>query len=343
LIELPQNYCRPLRILITNVGIANRTGTEIVAMDLARGLLAAGHEPMIWAPQIRPDLVADLIAAGIPVVSRLEHLPSTPDVIHAHHHQETIEALRRFPQTPAIFVCHSAYWWHDTPPRHPNIRRWVGVDGLCRERLSRTPWVERDGISMIPNAVHLERFTRRDPLPIRPARALIFSNNAGAGTQIEPIREACHNMGIAVDCIGSGSGNQSTEPERALPRYDLVFAKARCALEAMAVGCAVVLADAAGLGYMVTNGNVRDYRRWNFGFGLLTRQLHPESIAQEIRRYDARDAALVTDCVRREASLEDAVTQYVSLYRAALAGVSQNRAARLPMIEESNSCYPETR
>jgi hypothetical protein len=196
---------------------------------------------------------------------------------------------------------------------------------------------------MIPNAVHLERFTRRDPLPLRPARALIFSNNAGAGTQIEPIREACHNMGIALDCIGSGSGNQSTEPERALPRYDLVFAKARCALEAMAVGCAVVLADAAGLGCMVTSGNVPDYRRWNFGFGLLTRQLHPESIAQEIRRYDARDAALVTDCVRREAALEDAVTQYVSLYRAALAGVSQNRAARLPMIEESNSGYPETR
>jgi hypothetical protein len=89
-----------LRILITNVGIANRTGTEIVVMDLARGLLAAGHEPMIWAPQIRPDLVADLIAAGIPVVSRLEHLLSTPDVIHAHHHQETIAALRCCPQTP---------------------------------------------------------------------------------------------------------------------------------------------------------------------------------------------------------------------------------------------------
>ena len=326
LIELPQEG-RPLRILITNVGIANRTGTEVVVMDLARGLAAAGHEPMIWAPQIRTALVADLVAAGIPVVSRLEHLPAAPHVIHAQHHQETIEALRRFPEAPAVFVCHSAHWWHDSPPRHSRIRRWVGVDGLCRDRLARTPWVERGRISMIPNAVHLQRFSRRDALPPRPANVLIFSNNAGPGTHLEPIREACRKMGIAVDCLGSGAGNQSTEPEQALPRYDLVFAKARCALEAMAVGCAVVLADASGLGSMVTSGNVQDYRRWNFGFGLLTRQLHPESIAQEIRRYDSRDAARVSSFVRRDAALDDAVSQYVSLYRAALAEVVQNGLA----------------
>ena len=33
------------RILITNVGIANRTGTEIVAMDLARAYRQAGMSP----------------------------------------------------------------------------------------------------------------------------------------------------------------------------------------------------------------------------------------------------------------------------------------------------------
>ena len=46
---------RPLRILITNVGIANRTGTEIVAMDLASWLLRLGHMPMIWAPLLDPS------------------------------------------------------------------------------------------------------------------------------------------------------------------------------------------------------------------------------------------------------------------------------------------------
>ena len=50
---------QPLRILITNVGIANRTGTEIVAMDLARAYQRSGHLPMIWAPTLDPALVAD--------------------------------------------------------------------------------------------------------------------------------------------------------------------------------------------------------------------------------------------------------------------------------------------
>ena len=43
----------------------------------------------------------------------------------------------------------------------------------------------------------------------------------------------------------------TSRPEELLPKYDLVFAKARCALEAMATGCAVVLCDFAGLGSMV--------------------------------------------------------------------------------------------
>lgn len=47
--------------------------------------------------------------------------------------------------------------------------------------------------------------------------------------------------------------------------YDLVFAKARCALEAMAVGCAVVLCDVGGLGPLVTRAQVQHLRRWNFG------------------------------------------------------------------------------
>ncbi len=60
-------------------------------------------------------------------------------------------------------------------------------------------------------------------------------------------------------------GTLVDDPERILPRYDLVFAKGRCALEAMAAGCAVIVCDAVGLGEMVTHGSVEEMRRWNFG------------------------------------------------------------------------------
>jgi len=309
---------RPLVILITNVGIANRTGTEIVVMDLASGLARLAHFPMIWAPTLDPAVAAPLVATGIPVVANLDDLPRAPDIVHGHHHLETIEALRRFPGVPAIHVCHSGYWWHDAPPRHPSIRRYVAVDEFCRERLSAAGWIDDNRIAVIPNAVDLDRHQPRPPLPDRPRRALVFSNYAGPETHVEPVREACRQMGIELETVGSGVGNATANPEQVLPPFDLVFAKARCAMEAMATGCAVILCDTAGLGTIVTSASVRDQRRWNFGYRLLRRPLSAELIIDEIRRYDSRDAAEVAAYMRENAGLDLAVQQYLALYRSVL-------------------------
>jgi hypothetical protein len=309
---------RPLRVLITNVGIANRTGTEIVTMDMASGLLRQGHMPMIWAPRTDPIVAAPLLAAGIPVVSKLDELPCVPDIIHGHHHLETIEALRHFPEVPAIFVCHSGYWWHDAPPRHPRIRRFVAVDEFCRERLTGMSWIEPSRIEVVANAVDLERYLPRTPLPRRPRRAVVFSNYAGPESHAEPIQEACRRMGIQSEIVGSGAGNASAAPERILPSFDLVFAKARCALEAMATGCAVILCDSSGLGTMVTSANVAELRRWNFGFRVLQRPLFPELMVEEIQHYDSTNAAEVSTYIRKNADLKSAVEQYLTLYRSVL-------------------------
>ena len=311
------NVDRPLRILITNVGIVNRTGTEIVTMDLASSLQRLGHIPMIWAPRLDPIVAAPLLAARIPAVATLGDLPCAPDIIHGHHHLETIEAVRHFPGVPAIFVCHSGYWWHDAPPRHPRIRRYVAVDEFCRERLAGMDWI-RSGVEVICNAVDMNRHVPRAPLPPRPRRAVIFSNYAGPGTHAEPIREACRRTGIELETVGSDAGNASDAPEKLLPGYDLVFAKARCALEAMATGCAVILCDTTGLGTMVTGANVRELRRWNFGFRILQRPLLPELIADEVRRYEPADALDVSKHIRENADLAGAVEQYLKLYRSVL-------------------------
>ena len=66
---------RRLRILITNIGIAERTGTEVVAMDLALGLARLGHFPMIWAPRVDPAVLDRLISAFNPAEGRAICLP----------------------------------------------------------------------------------------------------------------------------------------------------------------------------------------------------------------------------------------------------------------------------
>ena len=305
----------PWRVLIANLTLAGRTGTETVTRDLALGLQAAGHQPMVYARELG-GLAEDIRAAGIPVVSRLADLPDEPDVIHGHHHVETVAAVLRYPAAAALFVCHDRTAAASAPPRMGRIRRFVAVDFNCLERLTGDCGIPEQLTQVIPNVVDMERFRSRPPLPPRPTRAAIFSNYAAAGTHLEAVQAACAARHLPLDVIGAGVNNLSTAPEQVLGTYDLVFAKARCALEAMAVGAAVVLCDAAGLGAMVTSPELAHMRRWNFGQRLLCSPLDPEGIAHEIDRYDPVDATAVSTAIRQQADLGVAVAHYVALYAA---------------------------
>ena len=72
----------------------------------------------------------------------------------------------------------------------------------------------------------------------------MLSNSATADGYARAIVTACEAAGIGVEIVGLNAGNPSDTPELLIPAYDLVFAKGRTVLEAVAVGCAVVLADA---------------------------------------------------------------------------------------------------
>jgi hypothetical protein len=117
-----------------------------------------------------------------------------------------------------------------------------------------------------------------------------------------------------LDVVGSGVGRSLADPGEVIAEYDLVFAKAKSALEALAVGTAVVLCDYRGLGPMVTRAEFDALRRLNLGYRTLRHPLAPERILREIERYDARDAAEVSLRVREEAGLETALDRLVALY-----------------------------
>ena len=62
-------------------------------------------------------------------------MAEAPDVIHGHHHMETMTALLHFPGVPAIQFCHSWTLWEEMPAKFPRILRYVPVDHTCRDRL----------------------------------------------------------------------------------------------------------------------------------------------------------------------------------------------------------------
>jgi glycosyltransferase involved in cell wall biosynthesis len=253
---------------------------------------------------------------SVQVVDNLDQLATPPDLIHGQHHEETMTALLHFPGVPAVYFGHG---WEEIPPRFPRLYRYVAVDRNCYEWLVKEQAIPAERVSIILNFVDLQRFQTRPPLPSRPRRALVFSNYMRDGKQLQAIREACARTGIKLDFAGAGTGHPSARPEEILGQYDLVFAKARCALEALAVGTAVVLCDTTGVGPMVTTEGFDHLRQYNFGIRTLRNKFHPDVLAKEIARYDATDAAAVSQRIRDTASLAETTDEIIALYRTVLA------------------------
>jgi len=288
--------------------------------DVAAGLLARGHYPVVYSTVLGE--VAELLRQiTVPVVDDLDALGFVPDLIHGQHHLEAMTAISRFPDVPAVYFCHGWLPWQEMPPVHPSIRRYVAVDDLCAERLLTTHGVDPSCIETIYNGVDMDRFASRSALPDKPRSALIFSNYATSGGYPEAIRAACHRFGIErVDIAGTWSGQSASEPEKLLPQYDVVFGKARCALEAMAVGCATIVADFPGLGGLVGMDNLQRFRRLNFG--VRTMQASPvteDAVYAQLCLYDPAGAACVSAWVRANASFESVVDQITQTYCRALA------------------------
>lgn len=344
-----------MRILITNIALTGRTGTELYARDLAFELLRRGHTPVVYTGFA--GLMSDEIkAGGVQVLEHPQQPIEPPDVIHGHHRQTTMRMLLRFPGVPGIFLCHDAASWQDVPALMPRLRRYVAVDYLCRERLIREGQTPQDKTVVVHNFVDLKRFLPRRPLPEKPKRALVFSNYATESTQLPAIRTACARAGLELDIIGSGVGCSVARPEDMLGQYDVVFAKAKAALEAMAVGTAVVLCDFHGVGPMVSSGEFSYLRDYNFGRHLLREPLEPEPLLKQLAKYDRVDAAKVRDQVRACASVETAVDKWLAIYSQI---IEEQKSAAVEddlfpayMTEEIGSCahgptrsaciYPDT-
>ncbi len=302
-----------LRVLITNTTLASLTGSETYVRDLALGLLRKGHTPIVYSPELGP-IAQELRKATVPVVDNLDAVAMVPDVIHGNHNADLMTALLHFPSVPAVFFCHSWTEWLASPPFHPRIKMYVAVDDTCRDRLQCEHGIAAEHLCVFLNAIDLERFKPRGPLPDRPRRALVFSNNANEHSHLGVVREACDKAGIELNVIGSGVNASTSKPELVLEKYDLVFAKARCALESLAVGAAVILCDVSGSGPLVTTAELEELRRLNFGIRTLREKLNVDLLLREIERFDPHDAAEVSRRVRATAGLDTFIESVLGLY-----------------------------
>jgi Glycosyltransferase Family 4 len=307
---------RRLRILITNNGLVHRAGSELYVRDVALRLLEGGHSPIAYSTRLGP--VADeLRRATVPVIDDLDALGIAPDIIHGQHHLETMIAVLRFPDVPAVSFCHGWLPWEEMPAIFPSIQRYVAVDMTCRDRLLLEHGISIERIDVLYNFVDLDRFKVGPALPERPRRALVLSNAASPDSHVVAVREACDRRGIRVDVVG-----QATEvvdrPEAILGDYHLVFAKARAAMESMATGCAVILCDRVGAGPLVSRANFAELRELNFGVRALRHPITADYLGRQIDGYAPDEAAAVRDLLRSQASSTHALKTLLEIYHRAM-------------------------
>ncbi|HEV7765343.1 MAG TPA: glycosyltransferase family 4 protein [Thermoanaerobaculia bacterium] len=319
------------RVLIATIGLLGRGGTDTYTRDLALALLRRGWLPIIYTT-IAGEFAEELRAATVPIVNSIEAVGAPPDVIHGHHHIETLAAMARFPGVPTLFMCHDAITWHSVPPQSSRIGAYVAVDRNCRDRMIFEHGIAEESIQVMGNAVDLRRFTPRPPLPTRPTRALVLSNTVTANDWGATLRSACRQRGITLDLAGAAADAFVNHPEELLARYDLVFGKGRCALEGMASGAAVIVCDERGLSGMVTSGDLPAARHLNFGLRTLQQPMTVENILHEIDRYDAVDAARVSARIRASADIDLLAGELIELYEELIAAKTS-----LPAEEEMRS------
>src|SRR5262245_61548498 len=102
------------RVLLVTITLTGRSGTEVVCSETAHALRRRGHAVSIY---VQRDGVTgnSLRADGFEVVTDLAALRSIPDVIQANQTYPLLEAVARFPDVPAISVCHDARVWFNEP------------------------------------------------------------------------------------------------------------------------------------------------------------------------------------------------------------------------------------
>jgi hypothetical protein len=318
-----------MHILYTNNTLEKPAGTEISTRDAALAMLALGYRVSAFSCQLG-QIAGQLADAGVHVTDDVRRIVDRPDVIHGHHRWETSVAALRWPGVPLLSFCRGM-GWQEAPCEAPWVFRYLGVDTACVDRMRTEFGIPAERVALLPNGVDLERFSARPPLPERPRRALVLSNYAtlGEDNYFAAVTRACGEAGLECEAYGAGVGKVTDTPESLLRGYDLVFAKGKVALEALGVGCGVIVCDTGGIGPFVTGRNVGDLRARSFYWGCLEAPVTAVAVAERLRDWNVGAATAATAWVRAECGTDVTLAALEAMYQEA---ITSPRA--MPPVEE---------
>jgi hypothetical protein len=325
------------RILMTNIRLDGRSGTEIVVKETAIGLTQRGHRVAVYAPSKLGSLAQELIGAGVIVTSQIETLQGfAPDLLQGNHTAPFLTARSLFPTCPALWFCHDAISWHDDPPVLPDTAVYVATSPATQARLLSAPGIPENRVVILGNATEVQPVAGPAPETIRNVLIVAKYNTTFAKT----VLAACKEMGLKAEIVGGGTGQVVSDLAERMGKSDLVVTSGKAAMEALVLNRPVLCADERGMAGLITQDVAPVWLARNLGGMILHHKVRKGAVIAEIALYDPADFARMRAEILPRLSLERYLDDLESLHARALAQKRKHdRVALARSLEQSLPSY----
>lgn len=320
-----------MHLLFTNNTLHSLAGSELYVYDMALELQRRGHRVSCFT--LNPGLIANkLREQGISVATSVEEMQALPlpDLIHAHHRLEARLAASCFPQVPIVYACLGPFHPLEQPGLDRGLfTRFLAISQDVKANMVCYQQILAEKISVIPNFVDLSRFTAVRPLSKKPRRVLLLTNYFKTEGIVE---KACKIAGdLELKAIGIPNG-AVWNVEDYLDWADVVVTSARGALQALAMGRAVVVYRPTGSDGLLTPANFEASFYHNFSGRAFARHFDAATMAGEITSYKPAEVQELQERIRSEFSLPRAADSLLQLYQQTIDEYCQQWPAPLEAI-----------
>jgi len=294
-----------MRVVLANNGFAEPGGTEVYLLTVAENFQRLGHDVSIYAREIGPfsEHARD---RGVKVCGVLDELPASCDALLTQDAIVAYELADRYPGARHVFRVCSDVFSLSVPPQ---------LDGIVDTFLALSDRYVRLACACAVTArllrlhvpIDIDRLTPLGPISPHPRRAVMLGNYPD---RHELVREVWGRQGVEVTVVGGSQ--QRYDVAAAVADADIVVAKARAALDAMACGRAVYIFDMFGGDGWVTPDRYVALEADNFA-GLATdRVIDATELARDLAEYDSRMGMANRDLVVQHHSARDHVIDLVA-------------------------------
>jgi hypothetical protein len=293
-----------MHFVLANRLLDRAGGTEVHLLTLAEHLQRLGHEVCLYSPELGP-FTDHVRQRGVDVAGELRDLPGDCDVVLSQDALVVYDLAERYPRAFHAFrVCGDVFDFQ-LPPQLEGIVDLIVVLSDRYERLARASGVKAPLLRLrVP--IDSDRLSPVAPIRSRPRRAVLLGNYRDRD---ELVSEAWSRHGVEVSRVGGSS--QRYDLSAALADADIVVAKSRAALDAMACGRAVYVFDVFGGDGWVTPASYPALEADNFAGQATPRVIGVAELERDLADYDPRMGIANRDLIAQHHDARDHAIEFV--------------------------------